>query len=142
MTEPTSGTVVDSNVLLDLFTRDPTWSAWSAEHLAQALDRGPVVINQVIYSEVSLRFSAIEELDAALAADRFVRSSLPWSAAFLAARIYRQYRERGGTRMSTLPDFFIGAHAAVLGMHLLTRDASRFRSYFPTVTVIAPDPAR
>lgn len=138
MTEPDRGTLVDSNVLLDLFTRDPDWSGWSAEQLAQAFDRGPVVINQVIYSEVSLRFSGIEELDAALSPDRFVRSSLPWSAAFLAARSHRQYRDRGGTRTSTLPDFVIGAHAAVLDLRLLTRDAARFRAYFPTVHLIAP----
>jgi len=137
--EPVSGTLVDSNVLLDLFTADPQWSAWSSEQLAAALDRGPVMINQVIYSEVSLRFSGIEDLDAALSPERFVRASVPWSAAFLAARCFVQYRRRGGTRTSTLPDFFIGAHAAVLGVRLLTRDAGRYRTYFPTVEVIAPD---
>ncbi len=139
MNEPVSGTLVDSNVLLDLFTADPQWSAWSSEQLAAALDRGPVMINQVIYSEVSLRFSGIEDLDAALSPERFVRASVPWSAAFLAARCFVQYRRRGGTRTSTLPDFFIGAHAAVLGVRLLTRDAGRYRTYFPTVEVIAPD---
>lgn len=142
MTEATApdgpGTLVDSNVLLDLLTDDSTWAAWSGERLAAALDQGPVVINQVIYGEVSLGFPTVEALDAALTPDRFVRAHLPWSAAFLAARAYRSYRRRGGHRSSTLPDFFIGAHAAVLGLHLLTRDAARYRTYFPTVHLIAP----
>jgi predicted nucleic acid-binding protein len=131
------GTLIDSNILLDLFTRNPTWAPWSAEHLAEAVDRGPVVINQVVYGEISLRFTTIEELDAALG-DRFVRANLPWPAGFLAARCFRDYRARGGTRTSTLPDCFIGAHAAVLGLRLLSRDASRYRTYFPTVELITP----
>ena len=132
------GTLVDSNVLLDLFTRDSTWLPWSRRQLISALNAGPVVINQVIYGEVSLRFSSIEALDAQLPESRFVRGNIPWNAAFLAARAHRQYRARGGARTSTLPDFFIGAHAAVLGLRLLTRDAARFRTYFPTVELIAP----
>ena len=138
MSDPAPGTLVDSNVLLDLFTADPTWAAWSGEHLAAALDRGPVVINQVVYGEVSLGFASVEALDSALTPDRFVRGNLPWAAAFLAGRCLRQYRARGGTRTSTLPDFLIGAHAAVLGLRLLTRDAARFRTYFPTVELDAP----
>ncbi|WP_028932958.1 type II toxin-antitoxin system VapC family toxin [Pseudonocardia spinosispora] len=132
------GTLVDSNVLLDIFGNDPQWAKWSAERLESALDEGPVVINQVIYGEVSLRFSTLEALDVQLSEDRFVRANLPWAAAFLAARSYRTYRARGGTRTSPLPDFFIGAHAAVLGLRLLTRDAALYRTYFPTVSVIAP----
>lgn len=132
------GTLVDSNVLLDLVTRDPTWARWSADRLADALDRGPVLINQVVYAEVSLGFTTVEALDAALSADRFVRGNVPWAAAFLAARCFRDYRARGGRRTSTLPDFFVGAHAAVLGLPLLTRDARRYRTYFPTVELIAP----
>jgi len=132
------GTLVDSNVLLDLFSRDPRWADWSGTQLAGALNDGPVVINQVVYAEVSLGFSSIEALDAVLSRDRFVRASLPWPAAFLAARAYRSYRAHGGTRTSPLPDFFIGAHAAVLGLRLLTRDAARYRTYFPTVQLIAP----
>lgn len=132
------GTLVDSNVLLDVLTQDPTWSAWSADRLAEALDRGPVVINAIVYAEVSYRFSTIEELDATLSGDRFVRGHIPWAAAFLAARCFRGYRARGGTRSSTLPDFFIGAHAAVLGMTLLTRDARRYRTYFPQLSLVAP----
>lgn len=131
------GTLVDSNVLLDLLTEDPTWARWSARRLAEAVDHGPVVINQIVYGEVSLRFSTVEELDAVLG-DRFVRGNLPWAAGFLAARSFRAYRNRGGVRPSTLPDFLIGAHAAVLGLRLLSRDASRYRTYFPTVELIAP----
>lgn len=132
------GTIVDSNVLLDLLTHDPVWSSWSGDRLADALDRGPVVINQIVYAEVSLGFTTVEALDAVLSADRFVRGNLPWAAAFLAARCFRDYRARGGRRTSTLPDFFIGAHAAVFGLPLLTRDARRYRTYFPTVELIAP----
>jgi predicted nucleic acid-binding protein len=133
-----AATLVDSDVLLDLFTQDPRWLEWSARQLASALDAGPVLINQVVYGEVSLRFSSIEELDAALSPERFVRANLPWPAAFLAARCFRRYTARGGTRTSTLPDFFIGAHAAVLGTRLLTRDPRRYRTYFPTVELITP----
>ena len=132
------GTLVDSNVLLDLITRDPQWSEWSARNLARAMDRGPVLINQVVYGEVSLGFSTVEALDAALSEDRFVRGNLPWAAAFVAARAFRSYRKRGGARTSTLPDFLIGAHAAVLGVPLLTRDGTRYRTYFPTVELISP----
>lgn len=138
MTDGAEGTLVDSNVLLDLLTNDATWAAWSGEQLAAALERGPVVINQIVYSEVSLGFSTIEALDAVLTGDRFVRANLPWAAAFLAARAHRMYRGRGGSRGSTLPDFFIGAHAAVLDLRLLTRDAARYRTYFPTLRLIAP----
>jgi predicted nucleic acid-binding protein len=139
VTEQGNATLVDSNVLLDLFTGDARWEGWSAERLAEALDQGPVVINQVVYGEVSHAFSTVEALDAVLTSDRFVRANLPWAAAFLAARSFRTYKARGGTRRSTLPDFFIGAHAAVLGLRLLTRDAARYRTYFPTVDLIAPD---
>lgn len=132
------GTLVDSNVLLDLITRDPQWSEWSAQNLARAMDRGPVLINQVVYGEVSLGFSTVEALDVALSEDRFVRGNLPWAAAFVAARAFRSYRKRGGARTSTLPDFLIGAHAAVLGVPLLTRDGTRYRTYFPTVELISP----
>ena len=137
-TERRAATLVDSNVLLDLFTEDPTWSPWSRAQLAEALDRGPVVINQVVYGEVAHRFSTIEALEEVLTPDRFVRGNLPWPAAFLAAMSYRDYRRRGGQRTSILPDFFIGAHAAVLKLPLLTRDATRYRTYFPTVALIAP----
>jgi predicted nucleic acid-binding protein len=132
------GTLVDSNVLLDLISRDPRWSEWSARNLARAMDRGPVLINQVVYGEVSLGFSTVEALDVALSEDRFVRGNLPWAAAFVAERAFRSYRKRGGARPSTLPDFLIGAHAAVLGVPLLTRDGACYRTSFPTVELISP----
>lgn len=138
VSEAGPGTLVDSDVLLDLLTRDPRWAEWSAENLARAMDQGPVLINQVVFGEVSLGFSTVEALDVALSEDRFVRGNLPWTAAFLAARAFRSYRARGGSRTSTLPDFLIGAHAAVLGLRLLTRNAARYRTYFPTVELIAP----
>lgn len=132
-------TLVDSDVLLDLFTEDPAWCSWSRTRLAEALDRGPVVVNQIVYGEVAHRFSTIETLDDVLTPDRFVRGNLPWAAAFLAATCYRDYRRSGGQRTTILPGFFIGAHAAVLGLTLLTRDAARYRSYFPTVDLVTPD---
>ena len=106
--------------------------------LAEAAERGPVVINPVIYGEVSTRYDTIEALDEALPRDFYVRAPLPWEAAFLATKAFRGYRARGGTKTSTLPHFFIGAHAAVTGMTLLTRDARRYRAYFPKLRIIAP----
>ena len=131
--------LVDSNVLLDLLTRDPVWYAWSAEALEQLAETAPLVVNPIVYGEVSAHFAGIEELDAALPADRFRRDPLPWDAAFLAGKCFVAYRRRGGSRRSPLPDFYIGAHAAVAGMVLLTRDASRYRTYFPTLDIVAPD---
>jgi predicted nucleic acid-binding protein len=138
MSGPSASTLVDSNVLLDVLTKDPRWSAWSERQLSAALERGPVLINPIIYAEVSPRFSTLEELDATLSEERFLRAQLPWTSAFLAARAHRAYRGRGGSHAATLPDFFIGAHAAVLRIPLLTRDAARYRTYFPTVELIAP----
>lgn len=138
MADDVRGTLVDSNVLLDVLTEDRNWLGWSAARLTEAADAGPLVINQVIYGEVAHRFSRIEDLDAVLAPERFFRGNLPWAAAFAAAATYREYRSRGGRRSAILPDFFVGAHAAVLGLRLLTRDAARYRTYFPTVEVIAP----
>jgi predicted nucleic acid-binding protein len=138
-TATTPATLVDSNVLLDLITEDEQWCAWSSQALEQAADRGPLVINPVIYAEVSVRFSRIEDLERVLPATDFVRSPLPWPAAFLAAKCFQEYRRHGGTKGSVLPDFFIGAHAAVSRIALLSRDARRYRTYFPTVALIAPD---
>jgi predicted nucleic acid-binding protein len=131
--------LVDSNVLLDVITGDPRWAEWSGDALAGAADDGAVVINPVIYAEVSVRFSRIEELDAKLPPDDFVRAPIPWAAAFLAGKCFRDYRRRGGSRRSPLPDFFIGAHAAVAGLPLLTRDPGRYRTYFPTVALRVPE---
>jgi predicted nucleic acid-binding protein len=132
--------LVDSNVILDVLTEDPVWSEWSANALAHAADRGRLVINAVIFAEVSIRFSRIEELNAALPADLYAREPIPYEAAFLAGKVFLRYRRRGGERRSPLPDFFIGAHAAVAGYRLLTRDATRYRGDFPQLPLIAPSP--
>lgn len=138
MTERVIGTLVDTNVLLDVIREDATWFDWSSAALAAAADQAPIVINQVIYAEASVVFETIEEFDALLAEADFVRSPITWPAAFLAGKCHLQYRRRGGTKSSPLPDFFIGAHAAVMRLRLLTRDVRRYRSYFPTVELIAP----
>jgi hypothetical protein len=130
--------LVDSNVLLDVITEDVRWFDWSASVLADAARRSHLVINTIVYAEVSVRYSRIEDLDAALSPDWLVREQVPWQAAFLAAKAYRSYRRRGGTQTSTLPDFFIGAHAAVVGYRLLTRDSARYRHYFPKLDLITP----
>lgn len=133
------GTLVDSNVLLDILTDDPRWGGWSADALAAAAETGPLHINPVIYSEVSVRFSTIEELEEALPSQDYRREAIPWAAGFLAGKVFLDYRRNSGTKATTLPDFFIGAHAAVAGMELLTRDVRRYRTYFPTVSLLAPD---
>jgi len=130
--------MVDSSVLLDVLTTDPVWFAWSSATLARYADSRVLAINPVIYAEVSIRFDRIEDLDAVLPEGMFRRLPIPEAAAFLAGKCFVRYRKSGGTRQSTLPDFFIGAHAAVEGMTLLTRDAARFRTYFPKLHVIAP----
>lgn len=132
------GTLVDSNVLLDVVSEDQRWFEWSSGALERAGERGPLYINPVIYAETSVRFSQIEELDEALPARDYRRADVPWPAAFLAAKAFVEYRRRGGERTSTLPDFFIGAHAAVADLALLTRDSSRYRTYFPTVELDCP----
>jgi predicted nucleic acid-binding protein len=133
-----AGTLVDSSVLLDVSTEDPVWFDWSAAALANAVRSGPVVVNPIIYAEVSVGFDRIEDLDDALPADIFRREPLPYASGFLAGKAYRTFRRRRGTRSSPLPDFFIGAHAAVGELALLTRDAGRYREYFPTVDLITP----
>ncbi|WP_414121372.1 type II toxin-antitoxin system VapC family toxin [Corynebacterium nuruki] len=139
MTEPgVLTTLVDSNVLLDVFTDDPTWASWSTTVLARALDEGPVVINPIVYAEVSVGFDRIEELDALLPEDGFLREPLPWPAGFLAGKAFLDYRRRQGNRTSPLPDFYIGAHAAVAGHRLLTRDRGRYSTYFPGLELIIP----
>lgn len=137
----TTGTVVtlvDSNVLLDILTEDMDWFAWSAAALAEARDAGILVLNPIVYAEVSVRFARIEELDAAVPATDFLREDLPHPAGFLAGKAFLRYRQRGGTKQSPLPDFYIGAHAAVRDYALLTRDAARYRSYFPKLRLVAP----
>ena len=131
-------TLVDSNVILDVVTEDPAWIDWSSSMLAAAAQEGRLIINPVIYAEVSCAYEQIEALDEALGADYFSREPLPWPAAFLAAKAFLKYRRRGGVRRSPLPDFFVGAHAAVERYTLLTRDPKRYRNYFPTVRIVAP----
>ena len=131
-------TLVDSNVILDVVTEDPDWLDWSASALAKQADAGPLVINPIVYAEVSAGFERIEDVEAALPAEFYVREPLPWESAFLAGRSFVRYRRRGGGRRSPLPDFYIGAHAVIARMTLLTRDARRYRTYFPGLRVIAP----
>ena len=134
---PAAGVLVDSNVLLDVFTEDPAWAAWSEARLADAFDAGDVVINPIVYAEISVAFERIESLDAVLP-QQLRREDLPWEAAFLAGKCFVDYRRRGGSRRSPLPDFYIGAHAAVTGRALLTRDANRYRTLLPRLTLISP----
>jgi len=131
-------TLIDSNALLDILTADPVWSDWSTRQLGAASWRGPLCINDVIYAELSVRFDRIEALDNILAEIKLDRRPIPAPALFLAGKAYRRYRQAGGTRTGVLPDFFIGAQAAVDRVPLLTRDRRRYASYFPTVTLIAP----
>ena len=133
-----SGVLVDSNVILDVLTEDPRWFRWSSEALARCADESGLVINPIVYAEVSIGFDRIEDVESALPQDVFVRSPLPWDAGFLAGKCFVGYRRRGGEKRFPLPDFYIGAHAAVSGLSLLTRDPSRYRTYFPKVKLIAP----
>jgi len=133
-----NGTLVDTNVLLDLLTDDSEWENWSAGQLDAAALRGPIVINDVIYAELSVRFERFEELDAFLAESGIGMAAMPRAALFLAGKMFRRYRVAGGTRTGVLPDFFIGAHAAVAGLRLLSRDARRYRNYFPKVDLVTP----
>ena len=133
-----AGTLVDSNVLIDILSEDDEWFDWSSSMLEAVAHRGVVVINPIVYAEVSLAFKRIEELDEALPRAYYRRVDLPWAAAFLAGHAFLKYRRAGGTRRSLLPDFYIGAHAAIAGLTLLTRDAGRYRSYFPTIRIVAP----
>ncbi|HWA88428.1 MAG TPA: type II toxin-antitoxin system VapC family toxin [Rhizomicrobium sp.] len=131
--------LVDSNVLLDLFDAGSEWFAWSRAAAQDAAERARLVINPIIYAEISAGYDHIETVDALLPAFLH-REQIPYEAAYLAGRAYYAYRRRGGQRRSPLPDFFIGAHAAIAGYELLTRDAVRYRTYFPALTLIAPDP--
>lgn len=130
--------LVDSNVLLDIVTADPEWLPWSQAALADALMAGTVAINQLVYAEVSIAYQQAAELDAVLTRLRIQRIDLPWEAAHLAGQAFLKYRRQGGTRTSPLPDFYIGAHAQTAGLPLLTRDAKRYRTYFPKASLITP----
>ncbi len=130
--------LIDSCVLLDVFTEDPHWFEWSAGILAEQADRGMLVINPIIYAEVSVRFQKIEELESILTADVFEYRPIPREAAFLAGKCFLRYRRYGGAKTLPLPDFLIGAHAAVEQLPVVTRDCQRFRKYFPSVSLINP----
>jgi len=132
-------TLVDSNVLLDIFTRAPNWWEWAVMQLEEAVLHGPLLINDVIYAETSVRFDSINDFDAALAKAGVAVTPIPHLALFLAGKAFARYRSAGGIRTGVLPDFFIGAHADVERLPLLTRDARRYRHYFPTVALIAPE---
>jgi predicted nucleic acid-binding protein len=131
-------TLVDSNVILDVFTQDPRWFDWSSKALAAASVAGDLAINPIIYAEASVRFESVEELEEALPRSVYQRLDLPWESAFLAGKCFLRYKRKGGERRSPLPDFYIGAHTVVSGLHLLTRDASRYRTYFPKIRITAP----
>ena len=131
-------TLVDSNAIRDVATADPTWGAWSLETLARVADESDLAINPLIFAEVSAGFATIEELAEVIPPEAFRRLDLPYEAAFLAGKAFLAYKRRGGRRSTPLADFYIGAHAAVGGLRLLTRDSRRYRTYFPGVPVIAP----
>ena len=131
--------LVDTSVLIDIAVRDPEWLRWSRPQLERLRKAGSVVINQIIYSEFSLRYETIDEVDALLPEDAFRREGLPWDAAFAASRAFALYRRRGGAREKVLPDFLIGAHAMIRGYAILTRDPRGYRQYFPALEIIAPD---
>ncbi len=130
--------IVDTNVLLDVLNDDPAWVDWSLQQLRAQSQLHRLAINPVIYAELSLSFSTVEALDDAIAGMRLAVLEMPRPALFLAGKAFAQYRRRGGTKANVLADFFIGAHAAVAGLPILTRDTSRYASYFPTVRLIAP----
>jgi len=133
-----SEVLVDSNVLLDVLSADEEWFAWSAEKISDCAEEGILCINPIIYAEISIGFSKIEELEAALPKDYVRYLQIPYEAAFLAGKCFLKYRRAGGKKQAPLPDFFIGAHAAIKGMTLLTRDATRYRTYFPGLVLIHP----
>jgi len=131
--------LVYSNVLIDVLTQDPLWREWSEAALTGAADRDQVAINPIIYAEISSGFTAMADLERHLGAAAFRRLALPYEAGFVASRAFVEYRRHGGVRASPLPDFYIGAHAAVAGLKLLTRDAKRYKGYFPKVSLISPE---
>lgn len=132
-------TLVDTNVLLDLATDDPNWADWSIAELEKASLNGPLLINDVVYAELAVRYDRIEDLDTFLDQSGLEMVAIPRAALFLAGKVFTKYRKSGGTRTGVLPDFFIGAHAIVGGHALLTRDVGRYRTYFPSLTLIAPN---
>jgi predicted nucleic acid-binding protein len=133
------GLLVDSNIILDIFLDDPNWADWSESALSEYSDLMPLYINSIIYMEISVGFKNIENLDSALIKGGFQMLEIPKEALFLAGKAFLKYRKENGTKRSPLPDFYIGAQAAVLELELITRDTSRYQTYFPTVKIISPD---
>jgi predicted nucleic acid-binding protein len=133
------GVLVDSNVILDVFLNDLKWADWSESQLEEYSVQTPLYINSIIYSEISIGFKFIEDLEFAISKASFKVLEIPKEALFLAGKAYVKYKRRKGVKRTTLPDFFIGAQAAILDLKLLTRDVSRYQSYFPTVELITPD---
>ena len=133
-------TLVDTNVLLDIVTDDPNWANWSIEQLETASVEGPLLVNDVVYAELAVRYGRIEDLEAFLNQAGIEIAPIPRPALFLAGKVFTQYRRSGGVRTGVLPDFFIGSHAAVSRLPLLTRDVGRYRAYFPSLMLIAPSP--
>jgi predicted nucleic acid-binding protein len=130
--------LVDTNILLDVIVPNPDWLAWSAAQLLHLGKTQPMIINPIVYAEVSVSFSSVERLEANLASLRLEFREVPREVCFLAGKAFSQYRRNGGTRTSLLPDFFIGAHAQLLSCPLLTRDTARYATYFPSVALITP----
>lgn len=134
-----TGILIDSCVILDVITEDPDWFDWSSNKLEEYADEYPLFINPIIYSEVSIGFNTIEELEQIIPASIFKRASIPWEAAYLAGKMFLKYRKSGGQRSLPLPDFFIGAHAVIENFTLLTRDTKRFKNYYPKLKIISPN---
>jgi predicted nucleic acid-binding protein len=131
--------LVDSNIILDIVTEDRQWFHWSSDTLSRYAEDNMLAINPIIYAEVSIGFDRIEDVDEVLPRHDFRRLPLPWQAAFLAGKCFQAYRKKGGQKRSPLPDFYIGAHAAVAGMALMTRDTTRYQTYFPKLAIIGPN---
>ena len=129
--------IVDSNIILDITTQDPNWYEWSASQLGLLAEDHQLIINDIVYSEISIGFQNIEEVEDVLA-DNFIFQPIPKEALFLAGKVFVRYKKSGGVKVSTLPDFFIGAHASVLDIPLLTRDKKRYKNYFPKLQIISP----
>lgn len=134
-----TGVLVDSNVIFDLLSSDSEWFDWSVDAIESAAQDARLVINPVIFAEVSIRYSDVSDVDEAVPQDMFDREPLSYEAAFLAGKVFVRYRRQGGTRLTVLPDFFVGAHALISDYRLLTRDPARYRTYFPKLKLIAPE---
>lgn len=130
--------LVDTNVILDIVTEDPIWFEWSSSTLSMCAENGKLWINPIIYAQVSIGFSLIEDLDQVLPKDIFHRAELPWEAGFLAGKCFLKYRKTTGKKTTPLPDFYIGAHATIANLTLITRDHRRFKTYFPKLKIISP----